>query len=99
MTNIAKDNNINLSKGLIQEEALECLIQSNFNGGLILPTGSGKTKIIVDALNLLYKEKYDLQIREEDEVFVVDLRVELAKIENREQVDALKQSQSNFAYA
>ena len=63
----------------------------------------GKTGIglnnVRQRLNLLYKEKYDLQIREEEEVFVVDLRVELAKIENKGQFDALKQSQSNFAYA
>ncbi len=32
-------------------------------------------------LELLYKNKHDLQIREEEEVFVVDLRVELVKMD------------------
>jgi LytS/YehU family sensor histidine kinase len=32
-------------------------------------------------LNLLYKDKFDLQIQEDEEVFVVDLKVELIKIE------------------
>jgi sensor histidine kinase YesM len=49
-------------------------------------------------LNLLYKDKYDLQIREDEEVFVVDLRVELIRIENKEQADALAQPQSNLTY-
>jgi sensor histidine kinase YesM len=50
-------------------------------------------------LELLYKDKYDLQIREDEEVFIVDLRVELIKIENKQQQDALFQTQSNTAYA
>ncbi|HEX6848186.1 MAG TPA: histidine kinase [Chitinophagaceae bacterium] len=32
-------------------------------------------------LELLYKDKYELQIREDDEVFVVDLKVELIRVE------------------
>ena len=43
-------------------------------------------------LDLLYKDKHDLQIREDEEVFVVDLRVELIRIENEEQVDADRKS-------
>jgi LytS/YehU family sensor histidine kinase len=35
-------------------------------------------------LNLLYKDKFDLQIQEDEEVFVVDLKVELIKIKNNE---------------
>lgn len=46
-------------------------------------------------LELLYTNKYDLQIREEDEVFVVDLKVELIKGD----VPATTlTSQSEFAY-
>ena len=50
-------------------------------------------------LELLYKHKYDLQVREDDEVFVIDLRVELIKIENKEQTGALVQKKSQSTYA
>ncbi|MEO7446356.1 MAG: histidine kinase [Ferruginibacter sp.] len=50
-------------------------------------------------LNLLYKDKYDLQIREDEEVFVVDLRVELLRIESQEQLDTLTQPEQNIVYA
>jgi LytS/YehU family sensor histidine kinase len=49
-------------------------------------------------LDFLYKEKYDLQIREDEEVFVVDLRVELIKIDNKQQADALAETRSEVAY-
>ncbi|MGZ3939948.1 MAG: sensor histidine kinase, partial [Flavisolibacter sp.] len=39
-------------------------------------------------LELLYTNKYDLQIREDEEVFVVDLRVELVRREIKEQTIA-----------
>lgn len=45
-------------------------------------------------LNLLYKDKYDLQIREDEEVFVVDLRVELIRITKKKQIEKLTQPQS-----
>jgi sensor histidine kinase YesM len=40
-------------------------------------------------LELLYKDKYDLHVREDEVVFVVDLKVELVRIENKEQVDPI----------
>ena len=49
-------------------------------------------------LNLLYKDKYELQIREDEEVFVVDLRVELIRINNKGQNEALVQPQPEAAY-
>ena len=49
-------------------------------------------------LNLLYKDKYDLQIREDEEVFVIDLKVELIKIKNKEQDNALVQPQPEVVY-
>ncbi|MEJ7675199.1 MAG: histidine kinase [Chitinophagaceae bacterium] len=49
-------------------------------------------------LDFLYKEQYDLQIREDEEVFVVDLRVELIKLENKQQADALAETRSEVAY-
>lgn len=44
-------------------------------------------------LNLLYKDKYDLQIREEEEVFVVDLRIELIRITKKQKIEELTQPQ------
>ena len=49
-------------------------------------------------LNLLYKDKYDLQIREDEEVFVVDLKVELIKIKNKEDDSTLVHSQPEVIY-
>jgi sensor histidine kinase YesM len=49
-------------------------------------------------LNLLYKDKYDLQIREEEEVFVVDLKVELIKIKNIEQAGIHLQPRPEVVY-
>ena len=49
-------------------------------------------------LELLYNKKYDLKIREDEDVFVVDLRVELAKMENKQQVDVTAETQPEIAY-
>ena len=49
-------------------------------------------------LNLLYKGKYDLQIREDEEVFVVDLQVELTRIKNKEKDDTLAQPEEAEIY-
>ena len=79
------------------------LVMKLINGKTLLnDNGQNKTGIGINnvrqRLNLLYKDKYDLQIREDEEVFVVDLWVGLIKIESKEQVDALAQPQSNIAY-
>jgi LytS/YehU family sensor histidine kinase len=50
-------------------------------------------------LELLYKDKYDLQIREDDEVFVVDLKVELVKIEVEKPGDSLPERKPEPVYA
>ena len=39
-------------------------------------------------LELLYKDKFDLQIREDEEMFVVDLEVELIRIEELKEKEA-----------
>ena len=49
-------------------------------------------------LNLLYKDKFDLQIQEDEEVFVVDLKVELIKIKNKEQDGMHVHSQPEVIY-
>jgi len=47
-------------------------------------------------LELLYTNKYDLQIREDEEVFVVDLRVELIRREIQEQTIAPQQVKAAY---
>ena len=49
-------------------------------------------------LNLLYKDKFDLQIQEDEEVFVVDLKVELIKIKNNELDGIPVQPQPELVY-
>jgi sensor histidine kinase YesM len=50
-------------------------------------------------LELLYKDKYKLQIREDDEVFVVDLRVELVRLKIAEQPYTKSTIQNDITYA
>ena len=54
---------------------------------------------VCQRLDLLYKGKYDLQIREDEEVFVVDLKVELVRIEKQELLKSESQSKTDIAYA
>ena len=49
-------------------------------------------------LDLLYKDKYDLQVREDDEVFIVDLWIELIRIADKVQAGTITQMQSTIAY-
>jgi LytS/YehU family sensor histidine kinase len=48
-------------------------------------------------LELLYKDKYELQIREDEEVFVVDLEIELIRIENKQDHATAFSSEQPFA--
>ncbi|ULQ55471.1 histidine kinase [Flavihumibacter rivuli] len=50
-------------------------------------------------LDLLYKQQYELQIRDEEEVFVVDLRVDLIRIRNKQEEEALTPIHPNMVYA
>jgi len=54
------------------------------NGSIQNKQGIGINNVS-QRLSLLYKDKHDLQIREDEEVFVVDLKVELIKIKNKDQ--------------
>jgi len=81
------------------------LVMKLMNGKTPVTTnenGYGKTGIgisnVRQRLELLYKNNYDLQVREDDEVFVVDLRLELIKIDNKDQAEALAQIKSEFTY-
>lgn len=55
--------------------------------------GKNKPGIGIDnvtkRLKLLYENKYDLHIREDEEVFVVDLKVELVRIDKREEASRI----------
>lgn len=46
---------INEEKLKIQKEALQALRENNFRGVVILPTGTGKTYVLIEALKELYK--------------------------------------------
>ncbi|MGE5518812.1 MAG: sensor histidine kinase [Candidatus Dadabacteria bacterium] len=48
-------------------------------------------------LNLLYTNKYDLQIREEEEVFVVDLKVQLIRDEHPPQNTVIIKPEAEYA--
>ena len=48
-------------------------------------------------LELLYKSGHELQIREEEEVFVVDLQIKLVRIEQPEPVAPLPESETVYA--
>ncbi len=50
-------------------------------------------------LELLYKDKYDLQIREDEEVFVVDLKVDLVRIKADKPGDKLPEPKPEPVYA
>ena len=50
-------------------------------------------------LELLYRDKHELQIREDEEVFVVDLKLELKRIESKKERVELVNSQQPIAYA
>ena len=67
------------------------------NGNLQNKQGIGINNVS-QRLSLLYKDKHDLQIREDEEVFVVDLKVELIKIKNKEQQGAPVQPQPEVVY-
>jgi len=65
--------------------------------------GQGKSGIginnVKQRLDLLYKDKYALQITEDDEVFIVDLRIELIRVADKVQAGTTIQAQSTIAYA
>ena len=48
-------------------------------------------------LELLYKDKHELQIREEEDVFIVDLKIELVKMKEPQPV--ISQTESDIIYA
>ena len=71
--------------------------KTSLNGNIQNIQGIGINNVS-QRLNLLYKDKYDLLIREDEEVFVVDLKVKLIKIKNMEPDDAAVPRQTELVY-
>jgi len=71
--------------------------KTSLNGNVQEKQGIGINNVS-QRLNLLYKDKFDLQIQEDEEVFVVDLKVELIKIKNKELDGIPVQSQPELVY-
>ena len=49
-------------------------------------------------LGLLYKDKYGLQITDNEEVFIVDLWIQLIRVGNKAQMETITKAQSAIAY-
>ena len=80
------------------------LVMKLMNGKAPMPDrGLGRTGIGINnvrqRLELLYQNHYGLQVREDEEVFVVDLWVGLVKIETNGLAETLAQNKSKPAYA
>ena len=71
--------------------------KTSLNGNGLTKAGIGINNVR-QRLELLYKGKHDLQIREDEEVFVIDLRMELVRVENKEQRDMFSQPQPTVEY-
>jgi LytS/YehU family sensor histidine kinase len=98
--NMPRDPWINLTIELKDTTLVMKLIngKAQLNGNIQNRAGIGINNVR-QRLDLLYKDKHDLQIREEEEVFVVDLRVELVRLKNKELPGLNSPSQINVAYA
>ena len=74
------------------------LMNGKTNTNEIVPRNQGiGIDNVRQRLELLYKHKHELQIREEEEVFIVDLKIELVKIEQTETV--INQPTAEILYA
>jgi len=74
------------------------LMNGKANTNEIVPRNQGiGIDNVRQRLELLYKHKHELQIREEEEVFIVDLKIELVKIEQTETV--INQPTAEILYA
>jgi len=98
-SNMLQNPWINLSIELKETTLVMKLMngKTSLNGNIQNIQGIGINNVS-QRLNLLYKNKYDLLIREDGEVFVVDLKVKLIKIKNMEPDDAAVQRQTELVY-
>jgi LytS/YehU family sensor histidine kinase len=78
---------INLTIEIKDTTLVMKLMNGKTNTNEIVPRNQGiGIDNVRQRLELLYKHKHELQIREEEEVFIVDLKIELVKIEQTETV-------------
>jgi len=98
-SNMLQNPWINLSIELKETTLVMKLMngKTSLNGNIQNIQGIGINNVS-QRLNLLYKDKYDLLIREDEEVFVVDLKVKLIKIKNMEPDDAAVPRQTELVY-
>ena len=98
-SNMLQNPWINLSIELKETTLVMKLMngKTSLNGNIQNIQGIGINNVS-QRLNLLYKNKYDLLIREDGEVFVVDLKVKLIKIKNMEPDDAAVPRQTELVY-
>ena len=99
-SNMLQDPWINLTIELRDTTLVMKLMngKASVNGNIQSKSGIGINNVR-QRLDLLYKDKYELQIREEEEVFVVDLKVELVRIKKEGVSDLNSSSKTNVAYA
>ena len=99
-SNMLQDPWINLTVELKEATLVMKLMngKTSLNGNIQNKRGIGINNVS-QRLSLLYKDKYELEIREDEEVFVVDLRVELTRIKNKEQENTTLQSEQAKVYA
>ncbi len=87
---------INLTIELKNTSLSMKLLNGTTANGFGQHSGTGITDV-KQRLELLYKDRYDLQTRDDDEVFIVDLKVELVKLEATN--DTLNQTTTGLLYA
>ncbi len=96
VSEMSEDPWINLTIEIKNTTLSMKLLNGTTANGFESHTGKGLTDV-QQRLELLYKDRYDLQTRENDEVFIVDLKVELLKLE--ETNDILNQTTPGLLYA
>lgn len=86
-SNMLENPWINLTVEIKDTTLVMKLMNGKAGTDLITPkkSGIGITNVR-QRLELLYKNKHELQIRDEENVFIVDLKIELVKIEEQENV-------------
>ena len=81
----------------------DTLVMKLMNGKAISSeNGQDKSEIginnVKQRLDLLYKDRYDLQITEDVEVFIIDLSIQLIRASDTEQAGTIMHAQSTIAY-
>jgi sensor histidine kinase YesM len=54
---------------------------------------------VYQRLDLLYEGKYRVKITDDEEVFIVDLQIELIRVKSKEQIETIANRDANISYA